>query len=216
MVSGAALELAILTNRWKKTVGLCALGVAMAATALGQESRQEISLSGVGNFTPQVNGKGSQITTDLALGALASYRFMLTPRSALELNFTFSQYQSHLVNTGAKQYEVHTRQMEGSTAYVYSRNYHNYNPFVEAGVGAMMFQPIKDYATTSLDAKTNIALGGLFGGGLAYEISPSFDIRATYRGFIVKTPNFKLDGSNFDTGRYELVSMPALGVAYHF
>jgi hypothetical protein len=49
---------------------------------------------------------------------------------------------------------------------------------------------------------------------LAYELSPSFDIRVEYRGFLTKTPNF--GETNFSTNRYEIISMPAVGVAYHF
>lgn len=198
-----------------KRIGICAL-LAVAAAAGAQESRQDVSLSALGNIPPQVNGNGSQLNADIAVGALASYRYMLTPRSALEANYTFSQYQSHLTNTSAKQYQVHTRQQEFSVGYVYSRNYRNYNPFAEVGVGAMQFAPIRDYDTQSLDAKSQIMLGGFFGAGVAYEISPSFDIRAGYRGFLAKAPSFKLDNDNFKTGRYEVISMPHIGIAYHF
>lgn len=204
-----------LVIRMKKMMWIGAL-MAGALAAHGQESRQDISLSALGNIPPQVNGQGSQITADIGLGALASYRFMLTPRSALEANYTFTQYQSHLIDTGAKHYDIHTRQQEFSVGYVYSRNYRNYNPYAEIGIGAMQFAPIKDFDTQSLDAKSQIALGGFFGAGLAYEISPSFDIRAGYRGFLAKAPSFKLDNDNFKTGRYEVISMPTLGVAYHF
>ncbi len=199
----------------KKMMWICAL-VAGALTAHAQESRQDVSLSALANIPPQVNGNGSQLNADIGLGALASYRFMLTPRSALEANYTFSQYQSHLTDTGAKHYDVHTRQQEFSVGYVYSRNYRKYNPFGEVGVGAMYFSPIKDFQTQSLDAKSQVALGGFFGGGVAYEISPSYDIRIGYRGFLAKAPSFKLDNDNFKTGRYEVISMPTVGVAYHF
>ena len=199
----------------KKTMWMCAL-LAGALTAHAQESRQDVSLSATGNIPPQVNGRGVQLNADMALGALASYRFMLTPRSAMEANYSFSQYMSQLRNTGFTTYQIHTRQQEVSAGYVYSRNYRNYNPFAEIGVGAYMFSPIRDFDTQSLDAKRIISLGGYFGAGVAYEISPSYDIRLGYRGMIVKAPSFKLPSDNFNTGRYEVISMPTLGVAYHF
>ncbi len=203
------------SKRMKKMMWICA-ALAGALTAQAQESRQDVSISALANIPPQVNGNGSQLNTDIGIGALASYRFMLTPRSALEANYTFSQYQSKLTSTSAKAYQVHTRQQEFSVGYVYSRNYRNYNPFAEVGIGVMQFAPIRDFDTQSLDAKSQIALGGFFGVGLAYEISPSFDIRAGYRGFLVKAPSFKLDNDNFKTGRYEVISMPHVGIAYHF
>jgi len=209
-----AVRLLRCAERLRAHHGALLAGSALAAHA--QESRQDVSLSGVANIPPTVNGNGSQLSADVALGALASYRFMLTPRSALEGNYGFSQYQSHLVDTGAKHYDVHTRQQEVSFGYVYSRNYRRYNPFAEIGVGAMMFSPIRDFNTQSLDAKRQIMLGGFFGAGVAYEISPSFDIRAQYRGFLSKAPSFKLDNDNFKTNRYQVVSMPVVGLAYHF
>jgi opacity protein-like surface antigen len=89
-----------------------------------------------------------------------------------------------------------------------------YNPFVEVGVGSLIFTPVLDNETTELGTKSTKGLAGLFGGGLAYELSPSFDIRAEYRGFLVKTPSF--GESNLVTNRYEVLSMPTIGVAYHF
>src|SRR5206468_3282466 len=106
------------------------------------------------------------------------------------------------------------RQQEFSAAYVYNRNYKNFSPFVEAGPAGMFFSPIRDFQTTSLDAKRTTAIGALFGGGVAYELSPSFDVRVQYRGIVVKAPNFGID--NFKTNRYEIISIPALGIAYHF
>ena len=57
-------------------------------------------------------------------------------------------------------------------------------------------------------------MGGLYGAGIAYEISPSFDIRAEYRGFVTKVPTFGI--SQFETKRWYNISFPAVGVAYHF
>jgi opacity protein-like surface antigen len=138
---------------------------------------------------------------------------MLTPRSALEVNYSFTQNQQNYI-TSFLTGEIHQRQQEISAAYVYNMNFKNFNPFLEGGVAGMFFSPIRDYQTTSLDAKRSTNIGALFGGGVAYELSPSFDIRVEYRGIVVKAPNFGLD--NFKTNRYEVISMPALGIAYHF
>lgn len=204
-----------------KTMVMCALlaGTAAAAMipagAMAQESRQDVSLSGNALFAPQVNGNGAQLNTNISLGALASYRYMLTPRSALEVNYGFTQYADYLRNSQAT-YSVHTRQQEVSLGYVYSRNYHRFNPFVEGGVAGVLFSPIRDNRTTTLDGKRVTSLGGMFGGGVAYELSPSFDLRVQYHGLVVKSPSFGIQGSNFSTNRYEVLSQPAVGIAYHF
>jgi len=201
----------------KKTMLLCALLVA-AGTGFAQESRQDVSVSAQGVIAPEVNGNGVQLTTNPMVGVLTSYRYMLTPRSALEANYSWTQYSSNFrTSFFPNGLRIHTRQQEITAAYVYNlRNYRNFNPFLEAGVGALIFTPIKDFASQSLDTKGNTNIGALFGAGVAYELSPSYDIRLQYRGFLTKAPDFGTGGGQFKTNRYEVVSMPAIGIAYHF
>jgi opacity protein-like surface antigen len=111
-------------------------------------------------------------------------------------------------------YQVNTRTQEASVAYVRSFTYKKFNPFVEAGPGVFIFLPIRNSGTTSLDVKQQTSVGGLYGGGIAYEISPSFDIRAEYRGFVTKVPTFGVE--QFTTNKWYNIYNPVLGVAYHF
>jgi opacity protein-like surface antigen len=142
---------------------------------------------------------------------------MVTPRSALEANYSFVQDQFRFLdsaNRASGGTRIHSREQEVTVAYVYSLNLKRYSPFAEVGVGTLIFTPILDNGTQLLGTKGSKGVAGLFGGGLAYEISPSFDIRVEYRGFVTKTPSFGQD--NFNANRYEVLSMPVIGVAYHF
>jgi outer membrane immunogenic protein len=198
----------------KKMMLLGALLVCAAAVGNAQESRQDFSASAIGVFGPSVHGLGVEMNTLGALGFLGSYRYSVTPRSGLEVNYGYLQNSEKYTPPGRATVYVHTRQEEISGAYVYTRNYKNFNPFVQLGVGGMIFTPIRDYATSQLETKQNTNIGLLAGGGLAYEISPSFDIRAEYRGFLVKAPDF--GRTDYKTNRYEWLSLPAIGIAYHF
>jgi outer membrane immunogenic protein len=200
----------------KKTMLLVGTLMLSAAAGYAQESRQDVSVSGTASFAPQITGNSVQKNTSMTLGLLASYRYLLTPRSGLELNYGYQQNTQYYQVFGKKNGGIHTLQQEISAAYVFNLNFRNFNPFIEAGPGVMIFDPLKDAGTSDLDAKRNSNIGALFGAGVAYELSPSFDIRVEYRGFLVKTPNFSLPGNVFNTNRYEVISTPALGVAYHF
>ena len=194
------------------------LGVLMASAAAGvaQESRQDASVSVTTVIMPQVNSNGIQVNATKPIGFLGSYRYMLTPRSALEANYTFAQNILKYNTNFQPDIRIHTRQQEVSAAYVYSLNFRKFSPFAEAGVGALIFSPIKDFKTNEFSTKRNTRLGGLFGAGVAYELSPSFDIRAEYRGFVTKTPDFSLPADIINTNRYTVFMSPAIGVAYHF
>jgi outer membrane immunogenic protein len=193
------------------------LGVLMLSAAAGyaQESRQDVSFSGTGIFGPTVHGAANvQQRMTGALGLLLSYRYMLTPRSAVEVNYSFAQDSQKYATSFEPFARIHSRQQEVTGAYVFSLNFKRFSPFAEAGVGTLLFTPVLDNGTNLLGTKSTKGIAGLFGGGLAYELSPSFDIRAEYRGFITKTPNF--GETDFQTNRYEVISMPTIGVAYHF
>ena len=196
------------------------LGVLMLSAAAGyaQESRQDVSFSGAGYFGPEVHGANTvKAFSTGALGLVTSYRYMVTPRSALEVNYSFVQDQFRFLDsTNAKSggTRIHSREQEITAAYVYSLNLKRFSPFAEIGVGTLIFTPVLDNGTQILGTKSSKGVAGLFGGGLAYEISPSFDIRVEYRGFVTKTPSFGI--TDFNANRYEVLSMPVIGVAYHF
>ena len=188
-----------------------------AAAGRAQESRQDVSLSGTALIEPFIASQTDvQVHSNTAYGALASYRFMLTPSSALEANYGIT-YQNTIkfdypsLPGGAP---VLTRTQEVSGAYVRSFNYKKFNPFVEAGPAAFFFIPIINSGTGTLDAKHQTTIGAIYGAGVAYEISPSFDIRAEYRGLVTKVPTF--GDTTFATNKWDNMFNPAIGVAYHF
>lgn len=185
----------------------------MAIAGFAQESRQDASVSLTGLFPIFVSGNAVQQTGTNGLGGLASYRYMLTPRSGVELNYQYVQNANKYV-TSFNDIRVHTRMQELSAAYVYNFNLKKWNPFLEGGIGGYVFTPLLDSSTTTIDAKRQTNIGAMYGGGVAYEISPSFDIRAEYRGIVVKAPNFGL--TQYQTNRYYNISNPVIGVAYHF
>lgn len=208
----------------KKIAVLFFLLAVCVAAGRAQESRQDISVSGIGLIEPFVaSSTDVQVHSNAAYGGLLSYRFMLTPSSALEANYGITyQNQLHYIVGNTINAHVLTRTQEISAAYVRSFTYRKFNPFVEAGPAAIIFLPIVNGGTNLLGAKQQTEVGGLFGAGIAYEISPSFDIRAEYRGLVTKVPNF---GFGSGAGSYNLttnrwyqpwISAPAIGVAYHF
>jgi len=200
-----------------KKIALIAFLLAVCVAAgRAQESRQDVSISATGMVEPFIASQTDvQVNSNTAIGGLASYRFMLTPSSALEANYGIT-YQNKILYTisNTNHYLVTTRTQEISAAYVRTFNFRKFNPFVEGGPAALIFLPIRNSGTTSLDVKQQTAIGGMYGGGIAYEISPSFDIRAEFRGLVTKVPTFSYTALN--TNKWYNIYNPAIGVAYHF
>lgn len=199
----------------KKIVLIAFLAAISAAVCPAQESRQDISLSGAALSEPfRASSRDVYVSATPAYGALLSYRFMVTPTSALEVNYgiTYQNRISFLANPNY--YHVMTRTQELSGAYVRSFVFKNWNPFIEAGPAAFIFLPILNTGTTTLSTKQQTDVGGIYGAGIAYEVSPSFDIRAEYRGLVTKVPDFGL--SQLNANRWYNIYEPVIGVAYHF
>jgi opacity protein-like surface antigen len=202
----------------KKIAIIAFLLAVCVAAGRAQESRQDISLSGTALVEPYVaSSTDVQVSANRAFGGLASYRFMLTPSSAIEGNYGITYENSiRFRQSGTFDYLVGTRTQEITGAYVHSFNFRKYNPFVEGGGGAFIFLPILNSGTKTLGTKQQMQMGAVYGAGIAYEVSPSFDIRAEYRGLITKVPTFGM--SQFNTNRWYRpnIYMPVIGVAYHF
>jgi opacity protein-like surface antigen len=204
-----------------KKIAFIAFLLTVCVTAgRAQESRQDVSVSGSALIEPFVGSSTNvYVHSNTAYGVLASYRFMLTPSSAIEGNFGITDHNLIGYTTNPTHYTVNTRNEEFSAAYVRSFNFRKYNPFVEAGPGVFIFEPIRNMTTTTLDAKRQLEIGLVYGAGVAYEISPSFDIRAEYRGLITKVPNFgetTTPPGNLTTNKWYNIYNPVIGVAYHF
>jgi opacity protein-like surface antigen len=199
----------------KKIASILFLLAVCVAAGRAQESRQDISISGFGIIEPFIaSSTDVQVHSTTGYGALASYRFMLTPSSALEANYGITYQNKIHYYANPNNYNVLTRTQEISGAYVRTFNFRKFNPFVEAGPGAFIFLPIRNSGTTSLDVKQATGVGAVYGAGFAYEISPSFDIRAEYRGWVTKVPTFS--DSQFTTNKWYNIYVPTVGVAYHF
>ena len=199
----------------KKIVVIAFLLAVGVAAGRAQESRQDISISGTAIIEPFIASQTDvQVNSNYGLGALASYRFMLTPTSALEANYGITYQNKIHYYVNPNNYQVLTRTQEISAAYVRSFNFRKYNPFVEGGPAGFIFLPVRNSGTTNIDVQQQTEVGFVYGAGVAYELSPSFDIRAEYRGFVTKVPTF--GDSTFATNKWYNMFNPSIGVAYHF
>jgi opacity protein-like surface antigen len=196
-------------------VFLLAVGV---SAARAQESRQDFSVSGSVLIPPfRASQTDVQVSAQREFGMLASYRFMITPNSAVEANFGMTyQGKMRYVISNTNNYSVNNRTTEISGAYVRSFVFRNFNPFVEGGPAAFIFLPVRDQSTTSKDVQQQTEIGAIWGVGFAYEISPSFDIRTEFRGLVTKVPTFNAINNQFVTNKWYNIYDPTIGLAYHF
>ena len=186
----------------------------MAGTGFAQGARQDVNLSGSLTIQPYVEGSSLvQLRSTLGPGLYLGYRYLLTPNGAVEANYAYTRFTNKFV-TSAINIRVLTSMQESSFAYVRTIEYKRYNPFIEGGGGILYFSPLGGIKTTSYDTQMKNSLSILFGGGFAYELSPSWDLRVQYRGQVFKTQDYGIKA--LSTGRMYIMSQPSIGFAYHF
>lgn len=204
----------------KVLLSLCLLPL-LASMAFAQDEgvRQDINLSFMGVIQPYVSSTGAvpvKQTSTLGDGLYLGYRYLITPSNGVEANYSYTHFTNKFVNSSASA-RVHTGLQEATFALVHTFFYKRFNPFLEAGGGLLFFTPIAE-GTTSLDTEYKTVPTFLFGGGIAYELSPSWDLRVQYRAQVFKPTDFGLVNSpnKFTIDRRYIMSQPAIGFAYHF
>lgn len=187
-------------------------GLMAALPALAQENdRSEVSVQLLGSFVKNTVSNGIQQSASDSAGVLASYRFFFTGSQGVEINYGYSRNtQSYGLPTGPVGQDAN--QHEFTAAYVYRFRMGRLTPFVESGVGSLVFAPT---GNNLLGASTQARAAFVYGGGADYRLSQRVFLRAEYRGLVYDSPTFGLSpalGPDRVTHRAE----PSVGFGYRF
>jgi outer membrane immunogenic protein len=196
-----------------KTLSYAAIvlgGSLAVAPAFAQEAgRSEVSVQAFGSFVKTTTDNGVQQSATDSGGVLANYRFFFSNDNGVEVNYGYSlNTQTYGLPSGPLGVKAH--QDELSAAYVYRHPLQHFTPFVEAGVGALIFDP-----TDAPGASTQTRAAFDYGGGADFNVTKRVFLRAEYRGLVYNSPTFGLNeaaGTDRVTHRAE----PSVGFGYRF
>ena len=194
-----------------KSLATVLMGAALISLpALAQEAnRSEVSVQAFGSFVKTTTDNGVTQSTTNSGGVLANYRFFFSDSHGVEVNYGYSlNTQAYGLESGPL--GVKSDQHEATAAYVYRHRLHGFTPFVEAGVGGLVFDP-RDTPGASTQARAAF----VYGGGADFNLTSHIFIRAEYRGFVYSSPTFDLaatQGADRVTHRAE----PSVGFGYSF
>jgi len=187
------------------------LGVSLAvAPAFAQEAgRSEISVQAFGSFVKTTTDNGVQQSATDSGGVLANYRFFFSNGNGVEVNYGYSlNTQTYGLPSGPIGVKAH--QDELSAAYVYRHPLQHFTPFVEAGAGALIFDP-----TDAPGASTQTRAAFVYGGGADFNVTKRVFLRAEYRGLVYNSPTFDLS-ETAGTDRVTHRAEPSVGFGYRF
>ena len=186
------------------------LGTLVLLPAFSQEvGRSEVSVQALGSFVKTTNDNGIQQGATNSGGVLASYRFFFSSNHGVEVNYGYS-LNTQTFGLPAGPGGVKADQHEVTAAYVYRHRVRGFTPFVEAGVGGIVFNPSDAPAAT-----TQARAAFVYGGGADFNLTHRIFLRAEYRGLVYNSPTFDLTPA-LGTDRVTHRAEPSIGFGYRF
>ena len=187
------------------------LGCALAVLpAFSQEAgRSDATVQAFGSFVKTTTDHGVQQGATNSGGVLASYRFFFSDSQGVEVNYGYS-LNTQTYGLAAGPLGVKSNQHEVTAAYVYRHALRHFAPFVEAGVGGLVFAP-----SDAPGATTQARAAFVYGGGADFNLTKRVFVRAEYRGLVYNSPTFDLTPA-LGTDRVTHRAEPSVGFGYRF
>lgn len=187
----------------------------LANFAVGQEQRNEVSAQGTGFFTKDSSGDGSTRSTTDTGGFLVGYRYHINKWFSAEANYGFDRNTQKYFSSAAfsrVQSDVHA-----TTADLVVNlpiKFFGLSPYVLGGSGALVFHPTGNSGGFVPGADTQAKAVILYGGGADFGLTRHLALRAEYRGFVYKTPDFGVQ--SLTTNSWTHTAQPSAGFVYSF
>ena len=198
-----------------KPVALAIIGciALLSLRAVAQEVRSEVSVQGVGFFTKDSNGNGIKNKATETGGLLIGYRYNFNRWLAAEANYGYDRNtQIYFGGTGTR-VESNIHQITGS-AVVKLPSFARLQPYALAGGGALVFDPTGNAGGNFAGATTETRGAFVYGAGADYAFTSHISLRAEYRGYVYKAPDFNLAGLNTDSWAH--IAQPSAGIVFRF
>jgi len=188
--------------------------ICFGISSSAQEVRNEVTVQGSGFFQKQTTSGGITNEPTNSGGVMAGYRFNLKNWLAVEGDYDyFRNHESFLSNNGTSFTPLNVHAATG-TAIVKLPSFKMpavkiVSPFVLAGGGAMFFVPRGGSVSNE---QTRGAF--VYGGGIDVPMAKHIALRAQYRGFVYKTPDFEMASLKVD--KYTHSAVPSAGLVFTF
>src|SRR6267142_783416 len=196
----------------KKSLAALLMGTALISLpAFSQEgppeNKSEASAQFFGTFLKNTDQRGVRQSSSDSGGILASYRYFFTNHHGVEVNYGYSRstmsydFGGGPLGTSANQHEI-------SGAYTLRFPMSRITPFVQAGVGGLIFDP-----RNSPGANSQGRVAFLYGGGADLNVTKRLFVRAQYRGLVFNSPTFDIP-ANLGADRVTHQAEPSIGFGY--
>jgi opacity protein-like surface antigen len=166
------------------------------------------------NFPTPLTGEPMTDQSTRSGGWQASYSYQFNKWTGAEVGYGKYQFtQNYSTDFGASSVQSDLRQGTADFVFHVPVVLSRIHPYGVVGVGALRFMPTDDVNNVA-DAATQTRSSLVYGGGADIDISRRVGIRAAYRGFRYKAPDFELP--ELTTNMQTHMGEPSVGVYFRF
>jgi opacity protein-like surface antigen len=189
--------------------------ILLALGATAQENRSEISLQGTGSFTRDSSGQGISRTTTDTGGFQVGYRYNINRWLAAEGDYGFHRNtQKYIGGFRESRIQANVHAVTGDLVVKLPLPMRRISTYALAGGGGLIFDPTGNNGGSVPGAGSQTKGTFVYGAGANYALSRHFSLRAEYRGFVYKNPDFGLRAMNTDSWAH--TAQPSAGIVFRF
>jgi opacity protein-like surface antigen len=195
---------------------LAGFAIFLTIGATAQERGSEISLQGTGFFTKDTNGQGVSRTTTDTGGFQIGYRYNLNRWLAAEGDYGYDRNTNKYFGGGfgESRVQANVHAITGDVVVKLPLRLRGISTYALAGGGGLIFDPTGNFGGSVPGASSQGRGAFLYGVGADYAFMRHFSLRAEYRGFVYKNPDFGLSALNTDSWTH--TAQPSAGIVFHF
>ncbi len=187
----------------------------LTITATAQEQRNEISVQGTGFFTKNSSGDDVSRATTNTGGVLAGYRYRINHLFSVEGNYGYDRNtQKYYSVFGESRVQANVHTLTADMVVNLPLPTKKISTYVLAGGGGLIFDPTNNGGGFVPGADTQGKGAFLYGAGADYGLTQHWTLRAEYRGYVYKSPDFGLGALNSDSWTH--TAQPSAGIVYRF
>lgn len=166
------------------------------------------------NFPTPFTGTSLTDQSTRSGGIQAGYSYQFNKWTGAELGYGQSRFtEGYSGDLGTSSVQSELRQATTDFVFHIPDRMSRIHPYAVVGVGALQFIPTGN-ANNLAGAASEARSAFIYGGGADIDISKRVGIRADYRGFKLKSPDFELPELTTNTQTH--ISEPSIGVYFRF
>ena len=199
--------------------GLTAIVAALfvfSTSAMAQvENPSQITVQGTALITKDSTADSGSVSRQSSKsgGFLIGYSYQFNNWAGAEGNYGYTRNtQNYSGSIGQSSIQADMHELTGSFVAHIPVHVASIRPYALAGAGALIFDPTDKFAVDGVGRQTRATF--VYGGGINFDLTRNFGVRAEYRGLVYKVPDFTLNNLNLDKVTH--LAQPSVGFFFRF